>query len=252
MISVCIPTYNGEIYIKEQLDSILPQLSFNDEIIISDDLSTDKTLSIIHDIEDPRIKIFTHQKVNNPYIGPYKNIYYVYKNVENAIQHASGDYIFLSDQDDIWLPNKINRIMQAFNEGADCILHNNKVIDNEYNILLESYFNFTRPSLNLIKIIAKCPFQGASMAFTKKIACQSLPFPNNPISHDHWIAYNAYFRNKKITLIQEPLMLYRRHGNNVSPSSEKSTNPLWFKISYRILLIRAAIQISIQQNNPLK
>ena len=95
MISVCIATYNGEKYIKEQLDSILPQLKKLDEIIISDDKSKDKTLKIIKTLNDSRIKIFT-----NPKKG-------LISNFENAITKSSGDYIFLSDQDDIWHENKI-------------------------------------------------------------------------------------------------------------------------------------------------
>ena len=96
MISVCIATYNGSKYIKEQIDSILPQLDECDEIIVSDDSSTDNTLSILKSYHDRRIIIFTNQKFNSP-------IY----NFENALKHAKGDIIFLSDQDDIWEFNKV-------------------------------------------------------------------------------------------------------------------------------------------------
>ncbi len=242
-ISVCIPTFNGGKYIKEQLESILSQISEDDEVIISDDRSTDDTIKIIKSFNDKRIKIFTHEKIKNNYKGPYKNIYYVYRNIENALSKATGDYIFLSDQDDIWLPDKVEKVLAEFNKGAEIILHNNIVVDNNKNVLLASYFNFSRPSNNTIRIIVRCFIQGASMAFTQKTLKFSLPFPNNPISHDHWIAYNAFFRGHKITFINEPLLLYRRHENNVSPSSEKSKNPLWFKISYRFRLIWAIILI---------
>lgn len=95
MISVCMATYNGEEYIKEQLESILCQLGEMDEIIISDDGSTDNTLNIIESYNDSRIKIHINT-------GKHGFVY----NFENALQKAKGEYIFLSDQDDIWLPEK--------------------------------------------------------------------------------------------------------------------------------------------------
>ena len=96
MISVCIATYNGEKYIKQQLLSILKQIKVNDEIIISDDHSTDKTFNIIKSFNDTRIKFF----LNNKGKGYTRNF-------ENALEKAHGDIIFLSDQDDIWIDNKV-------------------------------------------------------------------------------------------------------------------------------------------------
>lgn len=234
-----MPTYNGGKYIREQLESILAQLSPEDEVIISDDRSTDDTLSIIKSFNDSRIKVYSHEKIINPFSGTYRNIYYVYKNVENALKYSLGDYIFLSDQDDIWLPHKVKRIMSEFDKNNECILHNNRVINNNHDTLMESYFDFTNPSENWMRFIVRCFYQGASMAFTSKIKDLSLPMPENPISHDHWIACIAWTHGKKICFIEEQLLLYRRHGNNVSPSSEKSHNSLWFKVSYRFRLLWA-------------
>lgn len=247
-ISVCIPTYNGERYIKEQLDSILCQLSENDEIIISDDRSTDSTIDILKSYNDSRIKIFIHEPIENKYTGTYKNIYYVYRNVENALKNASGDYIFLSDQDDIWLPNKIEKMMEAFNNGAWIIQHDNTLINNNHDVLLDSYYSFVKPDNSYYRTIIKCYIQGASMAFTRKVMEYSLPFPNNPISHDHWIAYNSYFRGHEMYIIDSSLILYRRHDNNVSPSGQKSKNSLWFKISYRFRLLWAIFIIKSKQS----
>lgn len=234
MISVCIPTYNGAKYIKQQLDSILMQLGSDDQVIISDDRSTDDTIDIIKSYNDPRIKISTHEKVPNNYKGTYTNIYYVYKNVENAIIQASGEYIFLSDQDDIWLPNKVERIIEEFNKGADCVLHNAKVVDSNMNVIMESFFDHSKPSTSLFQLLVRPFYQGASMAFKRNLSQMTLPFPNKLIvSHDHWIAIVARTHGNNISFINEPLLLYRRHSDNVSPSSEKSPNSLYFKISYR-------------------
>ncbi len=250
MISVCIPTYNGSLYIKEQLDSILTQLGADDEIIISDDHSTDDTLSIIKSYNDPRIKIFIHDRINNPFSGTYRNIYYVYKNVEYALNHAKGDFIFLSDQDDVWLPNKVARVMREFNSGAKCVLHNTIVVNQDKDVLNSSYFSITKPSRSLIRFICLNFYQGASMAFSRDVLLKSLPFSNRfIISHDHWIACFAWCKEKKISFIQEPLLLYRRHGRNVSPSSEHSKNSLYFKISYRIHLLYSYAIAMMRKHN---
>ena len=115
-ISVCVATYNGEKFIYDQLQSILDQLLENDEIIVSDNYSTDKTINIIKSINDCRIKIYFLKKKN------------LIKNFENALFHAKGDYIFLSDQDDIWLPNKIKIMLEELNSYdlivSDCIVVN--------------------------------------------------------------------------------------------------------------------------------
>ena len=118
-ISVCLATYNGEKYIKEQLDSILPQLSANDEIIISDDNSTDDTINIIRSLNDERIKI---------YVNKTKGIV---KNFENALNNASGDIIFLSDQDDVWKNDKVKKILSAFSSDNSLtfVFSNAEIID---------------------------------------------------------------------------------------------------------------------------
>ena len=95
MISVCIATYNGAEYLREQVESILSQLEEEDEIVVSDDSSTDTTIEILQSFGDRRIKIF-----KNPAKGFVRNF-------ENALRQAQGDFIFLSDQDDVWLPNKV-------------------------------------------------------------------------------------------------------------------------------------------------
>ena len=107
MISICVLTYNGEKFVKQQLLSILQQLKDEDEVIISDDCSSDSTISIIKSLNDKRIRIFHHERIACGYKGTMKTCYLVGKNAENALQHARGEYIFLADQDDVWLRNKV-------------------------------------------------------------------------------------------------------------------------------------------------
>ena len=117
MISVCMATYNGEKYIREQMDSILQQLGEGDELIISDDLSSDKTVEIIKSYKDKRIKLYIHGD-NHGFV----------RNFENALVHADGDIIFLSDQDDIWMPDKVKVTIAALANCdftvSDCITIN--------------------------------------------------------------------------------------------------------------------------------
>ena len=107
-VSVCLATYNGEKYIYDQLISILKQINKNDEVIISDDCSSDSTISIIKSLNDKRIRIFHHERIACGYKGTMKTCYLVGKNAENALQHARGEYIFLADQDDVWHKNKVS------------------------------------------------------------------------------------------------------------------------------------------------
>ena len=137
MISVCIATYNGEKFIKEQLDSILCQLSNDDEVIISDDGSTDKTIEIIESYNDDRIKIFHHEKNEKlSKIKEGRNFYYATQNFSNALEKVSGDYVFLSDQDDIWLQNKVSRSLELLKKN-DVIVHNYQVVDVNGNLTKE-------------------------------------------------------------------------------------------------------------------
>ncbi len=96
MLSVCIATYNGAKYINKQVESILLQLGIDDEIVVSDDGSIDQTISILESFGDERIKIFRNT-------GRHGVVSYF----ENALNHSSGEVIFLSDQDDIWNKKKL-------------------------------------------------------------------------------------------------------------------------------------------------
>ena len=133
MISVCMSTYNGEQFIFKQLDSILSQIGLNDEVIISDDGSKDNTINIIKSFNDKRIKLFFRKKTPS-----------LVRNFENAIQKAVGEYIFLADQDDIWIKNKVSETLKYLNKYdlviSDCILINEseKVINRSYFHIIKS------------------------------------------------------------------------------------------------------------------
>jgi glycosyltransferase involved in cell wall biosynthesis len=225
MISVCLAVYNGEKYIKEQIDSILTQLDHTGEIIISDDNSTDKTLEIIENFSDSRIKIFRGNNFKSPIF-----------NLENALKHAQGNYIFLADQDDVWIENKVQICMQYL-QTADVVVSDCKVVDAGLNIMCNSFFQKNHSRQGFFINLQHNAYIGCCMAFRRKILTTCLPFPKNIPMHDIWLGFVAelFYTSCFIPL---PLVLYRRHGNNISPTSQTSVFNFRQKLLFRWNLIR--------------
>jgi glycosyltransferase involved in cell wall biosynthesis len=204
MISVCIATYNGEKYIKEQLDSILFQLNVEDEVIISDDGSSDTTLEIIKSYQDSRIFLFENS---------FKN---VVLNFEFVINKAKGDYIFLSDQDDIWHKDKVEVYIKTFSENPKAILtiSDLQIIDKNGSHLDKVFYKdkFTSRLGNNLLVNN---FIGCAMAFKRDVKKSILPFPKNIAMHDWWIG-SCCIMLGEIHFINMKLNFYRRHDNNVT------------------------------------
>lgn len=228
MISVCMASYNGEKYIKEQIDSIISQLGPDDELIISDDGSKDNTCSIIMGYNDTRIKLLYNQ-VFHGLIG----------NFENALKEARGDVIFLSDQDDIWKSKKVEIAMKAL-EGYDMLLHDAEIVNCDGEPRGINYYSCLHNHTGFWANFWKTRFLGCCMAFRKEILKEALPFPRNLVGHDFWICSIALLKYK-VVYIPDILLFYRRHGDNLSSSSEKSGNSLFYKIVNK----RAAILWSL-------
>jgi len=197
--------YNGEKYLHEQLESILKQIDISDEVIVSDDSSSDKTIDIIRSFPDSRIILLKDNKYHNPIF-----------NFENALNNASGDIIVLSDQDDIWLDGKIDIIRNNFikyNHRVHTIVLNNYVIDKYGNIIHESFFDFANSGKGVIKNFIKNTYLGCNMAFSKSLLKIVLPFPKNIPMHDIWIGImgNIY---GDVEFIDRKTIMFRRHGSN--------------------------------------
>lgn len=233
-ISVCIATYNGSRYIKEQLESILKQLNSDDEVIISDDKSTDRTLEIIKEFGDPRIKIYDENKFGSPV-----------RNFENAIEKATGEYIFLSDQDDQWVENKVKIMLTALKD-FDLVVSNAFIGDESLNIIRDSYFEWRNSRVGIVKNFIKNSYLGCCMAFKKKILDVVLPFPKNIPMHDMWIGIVVELYYKPV-FIQEKLIIYRRHDGNATFLNEDYTSneSLISKLRFRYNLLIAVIGRSI-------
>lgn len=225
MISVCMATYNGEKYLREQVDSILAQLGENDELVVSDDGSTDSTIDILKSYNDSRIKILKN-KGNHGVNG----------NFENALSHANGDYIFLSDQDDVWLHDKVKECLKEL-ANNDCIVHDAIVADSELNIISNSFFIDRNSGSGFWKNLYKNSYLGCCMAFRKEVLKYAFPYPDNlPIFQEGWVAMLAEL-NGKVSFVKFKGILFRRHFSNASCTANKSSLSFFQQITYRIKLL---------------
>jgi glycosyltransferase involved in cell wall biosynthesis len=237
MISVCITTFNGEKYIKEQLDSILPQIGVDDEVVVSDDGSNDSTINIIESYHDKRIKIFHHDSTVVKTTFPLDKPTY---NFENALRHANGDIIFLSDQDDVWLPGKVKAMLDAL-QHAHLAIHDCIVTDQQLNPILNSYFEHIHVHQGVIKNMIHSTYLGCCMAMRKEVVQKALPFPKTKVGHDLWLGLIADLKFKT-TLVKQPYLLYRKHQSSITTSGFKSKYSLWFKINYRIEILKSVLK----------
>lgn len=205
MISVCMATYNGGKFIREQLESILSQLPTDAEIVIADDGSTDDTLQVVESLKESRIRVLPAEK----HLG-------VIYNYERALQASKGEIIFLADQDDIWLSGKVEKVLAALNE-ADLVTH-------DAWMLRPSESSWTRSGkLSVIRAYKsgvvtnwwKNTFTGCCIALRRNVLGKALPFPKNLPMHDQWLGLVAekYF---KVKSIDEPLVEYRQHSTNAT------------------------------------
>lgn len=221
MISVCIATYNGARYIGEQLASILPQLSAEDEVVVSDDGSTDGTLDIVRSLNDSRIRIVDGPRRHSPTL-----------NFEWALRNAKGDYVFLADQDDVWLEGKVRRCMEEL-QKCDCVVSDARVTDSCLNTTSESLFKLMHVRRGrLSNLLWRNGYTGCCMAFKREVLSKALPFPTDIPMHDIWIGNVAAFCGR-LRFIDDRLLLFRRHDATASCNGKGSTYSLWQKLSFR-------------------
>lgn len=221
MISICIATYNGARYIGEQLASILKQLSAEDEVVVSDDGSTDGTLDIVRSFNDRRIRIVDGPQRHSPTL-----------NFEWALRNAKGDYIFLADQDDVWLEGKVRRCVEEL-QMCDCVVSDAKVTDSLLNTTSESLFQLMHVKRGrLSNLLWRNGYTGCCMAFKREVLSKALPFPTDIPMHDIWIGNVAAFCGR-LRFIDDRLLLFRRHDATASCNGKGSTYSLWQKLSFR-------------------
>lgn len=211
-ISVAMAVYNGEKYFEAQLVSILSQLDEDDEVIISLDPSTDRTEIIIRNYckMDKRIHVCR---------GTGEG---VIKNFENAVRHCRNEIIFLCDQDDVWVENKVSLVLKRFeNSKVMLVVHDAKVVNEYLEVKEASFFSIRNSRPGILKNIINNSYIGCCMAFRRKCLKRILPFPKDIPMHDQWIGVCCKSMGT-VDFLPEKLLLYRRHEGNVSEMQHAS------------------------------
>lgn len=235
-VSVCMATYNGSRYLREQLESILSQLLPEDELIISDDHSTDDTRSIIASYEDTRIRLIT-----NP--GKRGHV----QNFAHAMTHATGEFIALSDQDDIWVENRLERMLGQLHL-MPC-----------YSLVIGDFTEFGRvqnrstlrrlgpsPRTGLVPLyrlfVGQARYPGSAFMFRRELVRFVLPIPEYIEAHDLWIAMNACVHGK-VSHLAETTLMRRLHGHNLTPLRRRR---LWVVFKSRVFYLLGLLQTAFR------
>lgn len=232
MISIAMATYNGEKYLCEQLDSILAQTVQDFELIVCDDCSTDSTVQILREYEkaDSRIKVFVNEK----------NLGFK-KNFEKAAGLCKGEFIAFSDQDDIWLPEHLEKLLSLIGThdvacGNALVIDGSGIATEKKLNELDGFYFFDSENILLKMMFRENCFQGASMLIKSDFLRTSFPIPDRIKYHDSWLAYCACFE-QGIMYTFNVITKYRLHGNNVTHNVKKQPN----FIAHLLFIIRKII-----------
>lgn len=212
-VDILLATYNGEKYIKEQLDSILNQTYKNIRIIINDDASTDSTPEILKEYEkkDDRIQV----KINKENMGYIKNF-------ENLLTRVENDYFMLSDQDDFWMPEKVEKSLnKIIEDNADLVFTDLEAVDENLNTIVPSVIEFRGFKKNIEKhndyklvFLHNCAVTGCTIITKKDLIYKYIPIPEDkPMVHDWWMAL-MLGQDGKISFLDDVTIKYRQHGDN--------------------------------------
>lgn len=226
-ISVALASYNGEKYIASQLESILQNLSEQDEIVVSDDGSTDRTREIVTSFreKDARIRL-----VDGPEQG-------IIANFEHALKECRGAYLFLADQDDVWAKDKVEKVMRAFEEEQVSLVIHDVEVRNESleQVLMPSFFAYRGSGAGAFKNFCKNTYMGCAMALKREVLSRIFPIPRDIQMHDQWIGILSDYYFGKSFFLKEPLLKYRRHEQN---NSDFSRHGILKMIQIRLLLAK--------------
>lgn len=229
-------SYNGAKFISKQIKSILSDLNSSDELIIVDDFSTDETIKKINKFNDPRIKLY----VNNENKGEIFSF-------NRAIQYAKNDYIFLSDQDDIWHQGRSDLMINYLSKSSAMLLtsnfswidKNDKPIKISFDGVSSSYS--TRNLLNIYDIfIGKTNYFGCAMVFKKEFVNTICPIPRYIESHDLWIAIASNLHKSNMHI---DALTFKKRMHDSNATSTISKRPLAAKIYSRIIFFRSILTI---------
>ena len=222
-ISVCMAVCNGEKYLTDQISSILSQLGDDDELVITDDCSDDNSLGLILGICDERIHLFR----NAQRLGHVKNF-------EKVISLAKGGYIFLSDQDDVWVEGRLSLFLAELIQVDTPILAVGDFIEVDENLLpIATALNRMHLAgvkkrlfpISLDIILGRSKFYGCCFAFNRALVRYILPFPPNIEAHDMYIGLVSGLLGS-IVAINKITLKRRIHGKNLTPLKRRGFYPI--------------------------
>lgn len=212
-IDVLLATYNGEKYLKEQIESILNQSYKNIRLIISDDCSKDGTVEIIKQYQQKDDRIILYEQPNN--LGYVRNFEFLLTKVENEIY-------MLSDQDDVWKNDKIEKSYKKLKqEDADMVFTDVEIVDSNLKQIYPSFNKYMKLERKIKKTsgierqyLYNC-ITGCTIMSKKKFIEKIIPFPTNSkyLIHDMWMGLIVAMYGK-LAYLDETTLYYRQHGNN--------------------------------------
>lgn len=222
--SVALAVCDGEPWIAQQLGSILAQLGAGDEVVVADASSTDGTLAIIESFADDRVRIL-RELPRGDIPGTF----------EQALRACRGEFVFLSDQDDIWLPGKIDRCIQALsNVPSELLLHDARIVDAQGNEVAPSFLERIGYRPGFFANLWKPAYLGCALCAKRSLLERALPFPAKVPMHDWWLGLLAE-KGGGVLVLREPWILHRRHGRNASYGPGESryslSRRLWMRLS---------------------
>jgi glycosyltransferase involved in cell wall biosynthesis len=227
---VALAAKNGERFLVEQVVSILPQLRPRDQLIISVDPSEDTTAMLARGLAGLASPIITLLE------GPGQG---VAANFQHALRACEGDIIFLSDQDDIWMEDKVFTVLNAFaHSDALLICHDAAVVDEQLELLELSYFTWHRSQSGFVQNLLRNSYVGCCMALRRELLSVSAPFPPKIPMHDQWLGLCAE-RYGSTLFLECPLILYRRHGANATNARHATIAQMF---TWRVALLRALLR----------
>jgi glycosyltransferase involved in cell wall biosynthesis len=228
--SIALATYQGARYLKQQLDSYVTQSRLPDELVVSDDHSTDGTQAIVEEFKNS--VPFSVTLLSNPSEPGIR------ANFENAVRQCTGDILFFSDHDDVWLPNHVEKLASALeaDERVLAVSSDSEMVDDELNRLGYTFAQSERYPRKLYEAVMRLPknqleliarqriFNGHSIAFLRSLIPFVVPFPRGCL-HD-FSAYILAAAIGRVTYVDEPLTLYRIHQGQTIGSERKSLSTI--------------------------
>lgn len=228
LVDVLLATYNGTKYLPAQLDSLLAQTHQNFRLLVSDDGSSDATLAILESYRErfgERLVVLP-----NPHRGEG-----VVQNFENLMAASLRDgvaaWAAFSDQDDVWLPSKIElclqemgRMEQEGGAGLPCLVHSDlTVVDERLNVISESFARYQRMDplqCSPLSLLSVNQVTGCTMMVNRTLLRMALPLPRETIMHDWWCGLVSGSGRRRF--VPTPLILYRQHGANQLGAKDRS------------------------------